>query len=209
MRGAGAILVLLAAGALVAAAGDTPEASAPAAPAEPATKAARALFLARCSACHDPGRVYHRIAGPDEWRSIVDRMRRMPQAGISPREADVIVAYLVSLRGGAAAAPATGRVGGPEAYGPEWISVLEVATVREGAVRLGGKGYRVAVDGRAATVQRGGWTRRVALDEAGEVAETALMESWRIGTVAYEVHLVLYEIRDGRVRLGRALRRAP
>ena len=52
------------------------------------------LFRRRCSSCHAPARVFHRAAGRGEWREIVDRMRRMPQSGISPEDADIIVDYL-------------------------------------------------------------------------------------------------------------------
>ena len=57
------------------------------------------LFRRRCSTCHGPARVFHREAGRREWREIIDRMRRMPQSGISPAEAEIILEYLVSLRG--------------------------------------------------------------------------------------------------------------
>ena len=51
----------------------------------------RRLFLARCSTCHDPGRVSHRGASRGEWREIVFRMQRMPQSGISKADANKII----------------------------------------------------------------------------------------------------------------------
>lgn len=169
------------------------------------------LFLARCSTCHDPGRVYHRRADRDEWREVVRRMQRMPQSGIAPREADRIIDYLVSLRGRTRAPANDGResVGGREAYGKEWLSVLEIATVSEGGVRLGGRDYKVEVDGRSAVLTRGRKSHLVGLDDRGRPAATARVNGWKIGDTAYEIHLVFYEIRAGRVRLGRALRRTP
>ena len=165
------------------------------------------LFLARCSTCHDPGRVYHRDARRDEWREVVYRMQRMPQSGITPKEAETILDYLVSLRGNAR--PATGRRGGRDAYGDEWLSILETATVKDGKVRLGGRTYGVKVDGLTAALKRGRKSWTAALGDDGKPALTARLDGWKIGDVAYEIHLVFYEVRDGRVRIARALRRAP
>jgi hypothetical protein len=165
----------------------------------------RALFLRRCSSCHDPNRVYHRVADRDEWREIVERMRRMPQSGISPEDARTILDYLVSLR----RAPAKESDGGREAYGDEWLSVLETARVREGRARLGGREYEVAVDGRSATLRHGKETHVVALPGEDGAPLTARVAQWQVGDARYEVHLILYRVRGGSAVLGRALRRVP
>ena len=168
-----------------------------------------AVFLKRCSACHDPGRVYHRVAQRDEWREIVERMRRMPQSGISRAEADVILKYLVSLRGGGAPRARVASIGGRAAYGKEWLSVLETATVKKKAVRLGGKDYRVAANGLTVSLRRGKRTYTVALTPEGKVKRTALLDRWRVGTVTYELHVILYSVHGRTLRVGRALRRTP
>jgi hypothetical protein len=169
----------------------------------------RSLFLSRCSSCHDPGRVHHRRADRDEWREIVDRMRRMPQSGISPREAEIILDYLVSL-GEGAPAPQERVLGGRAAYGPEWLSILEVATVREDRVRLGGVLYEVEADGLELTLRPDKEIRHVvSLTGKGAAGRTARVRRWKAGKVAYEVHLVLYAIRGDEVRVARALRRIP
>ena len=169
----------------------------------------KAVFLKRCSACHDPGRVYHRVAQRDEWREIVERMRRMPQSGISRADANVILKYLVSLGGGGAPRAGGASIGGRAAYGKEWLSVLETATVRKKAVRLGGKDYRVAADGLTVSLRRGKRTYTVALTPEGKVERTALLDQWRVGTVTYELHVILYSVRGRTLRVGRALRRTP
>ncbi len=166
---------------------------------------ARALFLARCSACHDPGRVSHRVASRDEWREIVYRMQRMPQSGISPADAAAILDHLAAP---ARRAPKA-SVGGRKAYGKEWLSILETATVRDGAVRIGGRDYKASVKGLTVFLRRGKRSRTVALSDDGKPARTAITDEWRIGRTRYEVHLVLYEVRGDTVRLGRALRRTP
>lgn len=166
----------------------------------------RALFLKRCSSCHDPSRVSHRAADRDEWREIVERMRRMPQSGISREDAATILEYLVSL---SPRAPAADSEGGPEVYGDDWLSVLETARVRDGRVRLGGREYQATLDGRSATLRRGAETHVVTLPEAGGAPRTARIAQWRAGEARYEVHLILYRIRGESVLLGRALRRIP
>jgi hypothetical protein len=164
------------------------------------------LFRARCSTCHDPSRVYHRRASRDGWREIVFRMQRMPQSGITPAEARRIVDYLATLQRAPAAAPGA-AYGGRTAFGDEWLSILEVATVTDGRVRLGGREYDVRRDGLRVTLAHGRRVRIVAFAEDGTVAETSPVDSWRIGDTVYELHLVLYEIRGDRIRVGRALRR--
>ncbi len=168
----------------------------------------RELFLARCSSCHDPGRVYHRQASRDEWREIVDRMRRMPQSGISPRDAPVILDYLVSL-GETPREIEEPPLGGRAAYGRKWFSILETAEVREDRVQLGGILYEVERDDLTLTLRPDKKVRHiVSLTEKGAALETALLDRWSIGQVAYELHLVLYEIRGETVRVARALKRS-
>lgn len=167
---------------------------------------AKKLFEKRCSACHDPGRVYHRTADRDEWREIVQRMRRMPQSGITRADAKIILDYLVSLRGGGDRRDA---LGGRAAYGEEWLSVLETALVKDGRVRLGGRDYTAERDGKSVTLRYRGKEYAVALPEGDEAPTTARTGGWRIGETRYEVHLVLYRIRGDAVRIGRALRRLP
>ncbi|MFQ5845376.1 MAG: c-type cytochrome, partial [Planctomycetota bacterium] len=169
----------------------------------------RKLFRARCSACHDPSRVFHRRASLDEWREIVERMRRMPQSGISPAEAKRIVAYLRSLRPRRPVGSKGGRrVGGRKAYGPEWLSILETATVRDGRVRLGGRIYTVRIRAGEVRLHDAPKSRTwvVSLTPEGRPGRTARIERWQVGAKTYEVHLVLYERRGETVRLGRALR---
>lgn len=201
MRYAWPVLILLAAAALGGEKG-----------AAPARTGAERLFRKRCSLCHDPMRVYHRIAGRDEWREIVTRMQRMPQSGISPADAKVIIEYLVSLRGQGVRKRARGRFGGRKAWGDEWISVLETARPgANGTVVLGGKRYKVSVDGLTGHLQRGkrGKLHTVTLDKNGRGGTTSLARSWKIGETPYEIHLILYAVRDGVPLFGRALRRSP
>ncbi|MGH7163643.1 MAG: hypothetical protein ACREID_09170 [Planctomycetota bacterium] len=195
MRAAATALLLLAAATVGA------REPAPSAPVD-----AKALFLARCTACHDPSRVHHREADRDEWREIVDRMRRMPHSGISPSDGKILVDYLVSLRGGSA--PETGARGGRAAYGDDWLSILETARVRDGKARLGGREYAVEVDGDAAILRHGGRAHRVALPGGGRAARTALVDRWRVGGARYEVHLLLYEVGGSAVRVARGLKRS-
>jgi len=168
--------------------------------------AAKRLFLQRCSACHDPSRVYHRQAARGEWKEIVDRMRRMPQSGISPRDAEVILGYLVSLRG-KAPAPPQARLGGKSAFGGEWLSILQTATVRDGAVGLGRRTYDATRDGLTVSLRYGRRTRVVSLTADGKPCETSVLDRWRVGKTTYELHLVLYELAGDTVRVARALKK--
>jgi len=168
------------------------------------------LFRARCSTCHAASRVGHRMATRDEWREIVDRMRRMPQSGISPADAQVILDYLVSRRGEAQAPPATGeRRGGRTAYGPEWLSILETAVVVEDRVRLGDVTYEVDRAGDAAILFLDGEEHPLSLPEGKVAARTVRIDAWKLAGRTYEIHIVLYEIAGKRLRLARALRVAP
>jgi len=163
------------------------------------------LFRARCSTCHDPSRVFHRRASRDEWREIVNRMRRMPQSGISPRDARIILDYLVSLDGRAPAADGA-VLGGREAWGPEWISILGTAPLEKDRVHLGGVEYDAEREGLTVTL-RNLRTHVVSLTPEGLPGKTSLLDAWTIGKSKYELHLVLYEIRDDRVRVALALRK--
>ena len=196
MRHAVGLALLLAAIALPA---EKPSAKAP-------PGKAKRLFLSRCSSCHDPGRVYHRTAARDEWREIVNRMRRMPQSGISPQDAAIILDYLVSLRG---RAPEGTRIGGRRAYGKEWLAILQVAAVRDGRVRLGRVSYAATRDGLEVALKRGKQRHVVSLTAAGQAGKTARIDRWKIGKAIYELHLVLYEIRGETVRIAHALRKLP
>ncbi|MHC4954145.1 MAG: hypothetical protein ACYTGZ_09660 [Planctomycetota bacterium] len=184
-----------------------------AAPAKSKTDdAARRLFRRKCRACHDPNRVLHRSAGRAEWREIVERMRRMPQSGISRSDAATILDYLVSLHvtpieKAARAGEAKGRLGGRRAFGAEWISILEVATVRNGKVSVGGHEYAAQPEGRSLTLTSGEKKAFVSLDAQGKPERTTRIDSWNLGKVRYELHLVLYEIRKKRFRVGIGLRK--
>jgi len=169
-----------------------------------------ALFRARCTSCHDANRVFHRAAGRDEWRAVVERMRTMPQSGIAPDEAPPLVDYLVAVSSAGAARPAPdARLGGPGAFGDDWVAVLETAAVRDGMVRLGGVVYEVRVHGLEATLLAGGRRHVVSLTAEGAAGRTARIAAWRAGEAGYEVHLVLYDAAAGAIRVARALRRTP
>jgi len=167
----------------------------------------RALFLKRCSACHAPDRVFHREATRGEWREIVNRMRRMPQSGISPKDADLILDYLVSLRG--AAAPDGGEtLGGHRVFGRKrWLSIVEIRTATDGIVKIGGVSYGVEHKGRTVTLRRGKTRLTLSFRGNGKPGKTAKLDAWKVGDTTYEVHLVLYSVRGDRVRIGRAIRR--
>jgi Ca2+-binding EF-hand superfamily protein len=79
------------------------------------------VFLARCTACHDPGRIVRATKNASGWTDTVARMRAKKEAKISEREARQIVEYLDGLR-----APIARRLIG---YGTEdpvrdWAFVL-------------------------------------------------------------------------------------
>ena len=169
----------------------------------------RRLFLARCSTCHDPGRVSHRVASRGEWREIVFRMQRMPQSGISKADANSIIGYLATLGRRRAPAAKGKMVGGRRAYGAEWLSILETAPIRKNRVTLGGITWQASIEGLTVFLRRGKRTRTIALTEDGKPAATSLVDEWRVGATRYELHLVLYRVRGDRVRVARALRRSP
>ena len=104
-------------------------------PAPRAQQTGERLLLARCSSCHSPQRVFHRRASRDEWREIVNRMARMAQSGIAPPDARAIIDYLASSE------VSRQTIGGRNAFGSSWLSILEVATVKKQRVKLGGVVY--------------------------------------------------------------------
>ena len=195
MRGAALFLLLTGFAALAA---EPPEAKREAAA---KTISPKRLFRRRCSTCHGPARVFHREAGRREWREIVNRMRRMPQSGISPSDADIIVDYLVSLRG------KQGRKKALPAKPADWLSILETAPVRAGKVRIGRRTYGVKTVGDQFELSEGKKTHRIRATAKGRASQTALVDSWRVGKVTYEVHLFVLDARPQRVRVGLGLRR--
>ena len=169
--------------------------------------AAMRLFRARCSACHAIDRVSHRRASRDEWREIVDRMRRMPQSGISPKDARVILDVLVAMNGGQKAEENV-ALGGHRVFGRKrWLAILETARVRKGKVKIGGVAYTASLSGRTLTLKRGKKSHELSFRGNGKPGKSSVIDSWRVGDVRYEIRLVLYEIRGGVVRVGRAIRR--
>lgn len=194
-----ALVLVLLLGAIAAGADATPQ---PKEQKKKSTKSPRELFLARCGACHAPDRVAHRAASRDGWREIVNRMRRMPQSGISPADAAIILDYL-------AATPRAKKrkARGRSAYGAAWLSILEIATVRGDHVRLGGKVYEVERAGDTVVLFHGEEETPLALPVAKGRAKTLRVDQWTTGKVRYEVHLVLYEMTAKRIRLARALKK--
>jgi hypothetical protein len=59
-------------------------------------RAACALTEQRCTACHERDRVVYADKTPDEWRTTVERMRRLPGSSIAPSETDTILKCLVN-----------------------------------------------------------------------------------------------------------------
>jgi hypothetical protein len=130
-------------------------------------------------------------------------MRRMPQSGISAQDAATILDYLTGLGN---RAPRSAVLGGRDAWGPEWLSILETAAIRDGHVRLGGEEYDAEVQGVAVTL-RHLQTHEVSLTAEGLPGKTSILDRWAIGSATYELHLILYDIRGERVRCGLALRK--
>ena len=76
-----------------------PESSAAAAkPDSPEEKTARRYIEGICSSCHDAGLIRSTEATKKEWYDIVMRMNGL-DAGVSPRDVDVLVDYLASKYG--------------------------------------------------------------------------------------------------------------
>jgi hypothetical protein len=74
-----------------------PESSA-AKPDTPEEKTAKRLIEGICSSCHDSGLIRSTEATKKEWYDIVMRMNGL-DAGVSPRDVDVLVDYLASKYG--------------------------------------------------------------------------------------------------------------
>lgn len=54
------------------------------------------VFAVRCSRCHTLSRPLNaRITDPDHWVRYVTRMRRNPSSGINPKDADIILSFLL------------------------------------------------------------------------------------------------------------------
>ncbi len=76
-----------------------PESSAAAAkPETPEEKIAERYIKGICSSCHDAGLIRSTQATKEEWREIVARMNGL-DAGVSARDAEVLVDYLASKYG--------------------------------------------------------------------------------------------------------------
>ncbi len=168
------------------------------------------FFLRKCSACHASQRVTHRRASRSEWREIVDRMRRMPQSGISPEDAKRVLRYLTA-RQETNVEPRDGLLlGGHKAFGRKrWLTILEIATVRKGRVTLGKKTYAVYPSGRTAILERKTKKFDLSFRADGKPGQSVIIDRWKVGSVSYEVHIVLYEVRGKTTRLARAIRRRP
>jgi hypothetical protein len=73
-----------------------PESSAAAAkPESPEEKIAERYIKGICSSCHDAGLIRSTQATKEEWFEIVKRMNAL-DAGVSARDADVLVDYLAT-----------------------------------------------------------------------------------------------------------------
>ena len=76
-----------------------PESSAAAAkPDSPEEKIAKRYIEGICSSCHDAGLIRSTEATKEEWYDIVMRMNGK-DAGVSPRDVDILVNYLASQYG--------------------------------------------------------------------------------------------------------------
>jgi cytochrome c5 len=76
-----------------------PESSAaPAKPDGPEEKIAKRYIEGICSSCHDAGLIRSTQATKEEWYDIVMRMNGK-DAGVSPRDVDILVNYLASQYG--------------------------------------------------------------------------------------------------------------
>jgi hypothetical protein len=54
------------------------------------------VFAVRCSRCHTLARPLNaRISDPEHWVRYVTRMRRNPSSGINPKDADIILSFLL------------------------------------------------------------------------------------------------------------------
>ena len=62
---------------------------------------AKALFEAKCSACHELSRPLGKNKDRDGWTKTVTRMQKVNGCNITDGEAKTIVDYLVAVRGAA------------------------------------------------------------------------------------------------------------
>src|SRR5215471_11171890 len=67
-------------------------------PDSPEEKIAERYIKGICSSCHDAGLIRSTEATKEEWRAIVTRMNGL-DAGVSSRDAEVLVDYLASKYG--------------------------------------------------------------------------------------------------------------
>jgi cytochrome c5 len=72
--------------------------AAAATPVSPEEKIAERYIKGICSSCHDAGLIRSTQATKQEWSDIVARMNGL-DAGVSPRDVDVLVDYLASKYG--------------------------------------------------------------------------------------------------------------
>ena len=56
----------------------------------------RALFVEKCSACHDPQRAFSVIKDPEIWAQTIKRMQYYSQGAISNEEAEVLVSFHIT-----------------------------------------------------------------------------------------------------------------
>jgi cytochrome c5 len=75
-----------------------PESSAAAKSESPDEKTAERYIKGICSSCHDAGLIRSTQATKQEWSDIVARMNGL-DAGVSPRDAELLVDYLASKYG--------------------------------------------------------------------------------------------------------------
>ena len=75
-----------------------PESSATAKSDTPEEKTAKRYIEGICSSCHDAGLIRSTEATKQEWYDIVTRMNGL-DAGVSPRDVDLLVDYLASKYG--------------------------------------------------------------------------------------------------------------
>lgn len=62
----------------------------------PDIQAAYRVFAVRCSRCHTLSRPLNaRISDPEHWVRYVTRMRRNQSSGINPKEAEIILSFLL------------------------------------------------------------------------------------------------------------------
>jgi len=72
---------------------------APPAGAEAGDPKAKALFEAKCSACHELSRPLGKSKDRDGWQKTVTRMQKVNGCPITDAEAKEIIDYLVAVRG--------------------------------------------------------------------------------------------------------------